>query len=472
MSGFGEWESIMPDSALVREFRRRVEGVVIDPSDLDYDVSREVWNRLYNRRPAIIVRPTTVGEVAASIALARNHDLPIAIKSGGHHVAGHAVCNDGLMLDLSAMRRMAIDPCRQRAIVGTGHTWAHFDQVTQAFGLACTGPIVSMTGVAGFTLGGGFGWLHRKIGLACDNLLAAEVVTAGGEVIRASGTENADLLWGLRGAGWNFGVVTSMELRLHAIGPTVIAGVIYWPLDRFPDLVDRHRTLMSEFPDELATWFFLRLAPPHPSIPKDWVGRPVVALALCHCGAIDAGRAWSKRFADLKSPIASTVDEIEYWQWQRALDARWGNGFFNDWRSHYLNDLSPDVIRILTQHVEQLTSPWTDIKIPHLGGAVARIADNDTAYGNRSACFSLVIQARWERADESASQIAWAKQLRDALAPHATGGSYANFLGLDETDRVTAAHGSQNMVRLRELSAKYDPGNVFRLNPDGVSLES
>jgi Berberine and berberine like len=330
--------------------------------------------------------------------------------------------------------------------------------VTQAFSLACTGPIVSMTGIAGFTLGGGLG------SLSCDNLLAAEVVTAGGEIIHASETENNDLLWGLKGTGWNFGVVTTMELRLHR-GPTVVAGLIYWPLIQFSNLVDHHRSLMDEFPDELTTWIFLRLAPPHPAIPKDWVGRPVVALALCHCGATEEGRVWAKRFADLNPAIASTVDEIEYRQWQRALDTRWGTGFFNDWRGHYLDDLDAEATHILTQHVERLTSPWTDIKIPHLGGAVARIADTDTAYGNRSARFGLVIQAPWERAEVSAAQIAWVRQLRDALAPHATGGAYANFLGCDETDRVSAAHGSKNMLRLRALKRKYDPANVFRLNP-------
>src|SRR5262249_32275326 len=217
--------------------------------------------------------------------------------------------------------------------------------------------------------------------------------------------------------------------------------------------------------EELTTWIFLRLAPPHPAIPKGWVGRPVGALALCHCGATEEGRASAKRFAGLNPPIASTVGEMQYRQGQRALDARCGTGIFNDWRGDSLDDLDPEATHSLTRHVERLTSPWTDIKIPHLGGAVARIADTDTAYGNRSARFGLVIQARWERAEDSDAQIAWAKQLRDALAPHATGGAYANFLGCDETDRVIAAHGSKNMLRLRALKRKYDPTNVFRLNP-------
>lgn len=455
----------MPQLAIADEFRKRIEGAVIDRSDPCYDAAREIWNRVFDWRPSLVVRPLTTGDVAASIELARKHDMPIAIKGGGHHVAGYAACDGGVMLDLGSMRQITIDPEQPKAIAATGLTWAHLDQVTQAFGLACSGPIVSMTGIAGFTLGGGFGWLHRKIGLACDNLMSAEVVTAAGEVIHASENENSDLLWGLKGAGWNFGVVTSMELRLHPIGPTVVAGLIYWPLDQFSNLVDQHRTLVGEFPEELTTWMFLRLAPPNPLIPKDWVGRPVVALALCHCGAAEEGRAWAKRFEDFKRPIASTVGEIEYRQWQRALDARWGRGFFNDWRAHYLDDLGPEATNILISHVARLTSPWTDIKIPHLGGAVARIGDTDTAYGNRNARFGLVIQARWEQAHESAAQVAWAKELRDALAPHATGGAYANFLGNDEVDRVNAAHGSKNISRLRALKEKFDPANVFRLNP-------
>jgi FAD/FMN-containing dehydrogenase len=455
----------MQASTLAAEIRRHIAGTALAAVDAGYDAAREIWNRLHDRRPAVIVRPLATHDIAIALAIARRHELAVAIRGGGHHVAGHATCEGGMLLDMRGMRRLTIEPEQHMAIAGAGLTWAAFDQATQAFGLATTGPIVSMTGLAGFTLGGGFGWLHRKVGLGCDNLIAAELVTTSGEIVRASENEQPELLWGLRGAGWSFGVVTAMELRLHKLGPTVTAGLIYWPLSRLAELVDRHRTLLADMPDTLTTWFFLRRAPPHPAIPPGSVGQPVVALAMCHCGSADDGRAWAQRFAAMAPPIASTLGEIEYRLWQRALDARWGDGLYNDWRGHYLDDLSSEAIAILTRHVEQLTSPWTDIKIPHLGGAVARVADAATAYGNRQARFGLVIQARWERAEDSAAQIAWARGLRDALAPHATGGAYANFLAADEAERIALAHGSANMARLARLKASFDPGGALAFNP-------
>ena len=338
--------------------------------------------------------------------------------------------------------------------------------MTQAFGLACTGPIVSMTGIAGFTLGGGFGWLHRKIGLGCDNLKSATVVTADGDLVTASEADNADLFWGLRGSGWNFGVVISMGFQLHPIGPSVSAGLIYFPLARFPELVEHHRMLISQFPDELTIWFFLRLAPPASGIPKEWVGRPVVALGFCHCGDVDEARNWMQEFTGVSKPIVNTIAPMEYRLWQRSLDERWGNGFFNDWRGHYFDDLSAGAVRVLMDHVERLNSPWTDIKIPHLEGAVSRVPEGATAYGSRAARFGFVIQARWEHRADSAAQVAWAKGLRDALTPYATGRAYTNFIAADEADRVPSAHGPENYRRLRELKSKYDPGNVFHNNPN------
>lgn len=450
--------------------RARLRGAVITPAGKGFEESREIWNRLYDRRPALVVRPASNADVALAVTFAREHRMEIAIKGGGHHAAGYASTEGGMLLDMAGFRTIEVNPETRRVRAQTGLTWAQFDQVTQAFGLACTGPIVSMTGIAGFTLGGGMGWLHRSIGLGCDSLRSAEVVSADGRLLVASESENPDLLWGLRGSGWNFGVVTSMNLEAHPIGPTVVAGLIYFPLDRFPDMVEKHRSLKSRFPDELTTWFFLRLAPPAPVIPKEWVGRPVAAIAFCHCGPLDDGKAWADEFLALGNPIANTIAPIEYRAWQRSLDGRWGNGLYNDWRGHYFDDLQPEAVRLFMDYTSRLQSPWSDIKIPHMGGAVRRVAETATACGNRGAEFGLVIQARWANATDSAAQTAWAKELRDALVSYSTGGVYANFLAADEPDRVPSAHGAVNYSRLQDLKLKYDPENVFRANPNVTPL--
>ncbi len=458
--------------SLIDSLRQLVNCPVLGPADEGFDASREIWNRSFDRRPAVVLRPASTSDVVSAIRFAREHQLELAVKSGGHHVAGHASTQDGLLLDMTGMQAVQIDPGAGSVKTQSGLTWAHFDQLTQAFGLASTGPIVSLTGVTGFTLGGGFGWLHRKAGLACDNLRAAEVVTASGDVLVASEKENSDLFWGLRGSGWNFGVVTSMDFALHPIGPMVVAGLIYFPLDELPELVTRHSQLRADFPDELTAWFFLRLAPPVPAIPKEWVGRPVVAIALCYCGEVPDGLRWAAELARFGNSIVSTVAPVEYRVWQKSLDGRWGNGFHNDWRGHYLADLHPEAMGILMEGVRQLRSPWTDIKIAHMEGAVSRVGSSATAYGNRNARFALVIQARWQDSAESDGQIRWATDLRDRLAPYATGGAYANFISADEGPRVKHAHGAENYRRLQILKAKYDSENLFHVNPNVAPLKT
>ena len=457
--------------SLTRSLRQFVNCPVLGPSDEGFDSSREIWNRSFDRRPAVVVRPASTSDVVGVVRFAREQQLELAVKCGGHHVAGHASTEGGLLLDVSGMQAVQMDPRARSIKTQSGLTWAHFDQVTQAFGLASTGPIVSMTGLTGFTLGGGFGWLHRKAGLGCDNLRAAEVVTASGDVVVASEKENSYLLWGLQGSGWNFGVVTSMDFALHPIGPMVVAGLIYFPLDELPELVARHSQLRADFPDELTAWFFLRLAPPVPVIPKEWVGRPVAAIAMCYCGKAADGLRWAAVLATFGKPIVNTVAPVEYRAWQKSLDGRWGNGFHNDWRGHHLEDIHPAAVRILQESVRQISSPWTDIKIAHMEGAVSRVADSATAYGNRSATFALVIQARWEDAAESEAQIRWARELRDRLAPYATGGAYVNFIAVDEANRVSEAHGAENYRRLQILKAKYDAGNLFHANANVPPLK-
>ena len=348
----------------------QLSGALILPGHAQFDASREIWNLCFDRHPSVVVRCTTAGDVIASIRFAREHNLEIAVKGGGHHAAGHASTDGGLLLDLSGLRAIEVNPEQRYAVAQAGLTWAHFDQVTQTFGLACTGPIVSMTGIAGFTLGGGFGWLHRKIGLGCDNLKSATVVTADGHLVTATEAENGDLFWGLRGSGWNFGVITSMGFQLHPIGSSVVAGQIYFPLARFPELVDHHRKRISEFPDELTTWFFLRLAPPVPIIPKEGVGRPVAALAFCYCGDLEEAMNWKLELTSFAKPIVDTVATIEYRLWQRSLDARDRNARLAHREDQDVTDALHDMFReegieIVTRahitRVEGKSSEWVKL---------------------------------------------------------------------------------------------------------------
>ena len=447
----------------IQDFKHQFHGNIFLREDIEYDRVREIWNRLVARQPFIIACCTGAADVVKAIQFAREHGLEVAIKGGGHHVAGHALCDDGLVIDLSPMKGIRVDPVQNRALTQTGLTWADFDHETQTWGLACTGPIVSMTGVPGFTLGGGYGWLHRKLGLACDNLISADVVTAEGNLLHANAQCNPDLFWALRGGGGNFGVVTSMEFQLHQIGPQVVAGLVYFPLDSFSKLVDFHRDYVASAPDELMTCYVLRKAPPHPAIPQEIVGKHVVAVSFCYCGTVHEGEKWAKQLITFQEPIANLIGPISYTEFQKSLDSRWDNGFYNDWRSHYLDELTPESIAILSEYLQQVDSPWTDIKIFHLEGAVNRIPENATAFGNRKARFVLVIQARWERETETEKNLDWSHNLLQALTPFATSGAYSNFLAEDEGDRIPDVYGA-NYERLREIKKRFDPENFFHFN--------
>ena len=447
----------------IQDFKNRFHGDIFLQGDTEYNSAREIWNRLVDRHPFMIARCRGAADVVKAIKFAREHELEVAIKGGGHHVAGHALCDNGLAIDLSPMKGIRVDPVQNRVLVQTGLTWADFDSETQTWGLACTGPIVSMTGVSGFTLGGGYGWLHRKLGLACDNLISADIVTAEGNLLHANAQCNPDLFWALRGGGGNFGVVTAMELQLHQIGPQVVAGLVYFPLDSFLKLADFHQNYVASAPDELMTCFVLRKAPPHPTIPQKIVDKPVVAISFCYCGNVDEGKKWAEQLIKFQKPIANSIRPVLYTEFQKSLDSRWDNGFYNDWRSLYLDELTPKSIAILSEYLQKVDSPWTDIKIFHLEGAVNRIPENATAFGNRKARFILVIQSRWERETETEKNLDWSHKLLQALTPLATSGAYSNFLAEDEANRIPEVYGA-NYERLREIKQRYDPENFFHFN--------
>jgi len=416
---------------------------LIVPGDPRYDAARTVWNAAIDRRPAAIVRCTSTEDVVAAVRFARERGWPVAVRGGGHNVAGLAVGDGALVVDCSQWRGVQVDG--RVAHVAPGTLMGELDTATQAVGLAAPGGIMSTTGVAGFTLGGGIGWLTRRLGPACDGLLGAELVTADGEVIEAGG----ELLWGLRGGGGNFGVVTRMDLALHRVGPTVVAGMRVYPLERLDEVLAA-RGALAIVPD-LATLLILRQAPPAPWIPPEVHGRHVAALAVC--GDLPVALP--------PDPLADSVRERSYVEWQRFSDASWVEGFHNYWKAQYLDRFDAAV---LADYAATITSPMSDIKLWELDHPTA-----DTgAFGNRDARLLLNINARW--ADGPAEpHIAWARGLWDAQLPCSSGGVYVNFLGDEGADRVRAAYGEANYARLVALKRRYDPENVFRVNQN-ISL--
>jgi FAD/FMN-containing dehydrogenase len=452
------------DAAALAALRGSLRGELVLPSDDAYEDARRVWNAAVDDRPALIAHCSGAVDVVRAVDFAREHELLLAVRGGGHNVAGLGTCDGGMVIDLSCMRGVSVDLARRTARVQAGATWADVDHETQAFGLATTGGLVSSTGVAGFTLGGGFGWLMRKHGLACDNLLAAEVVTAGGRMLRASADENTDLFWGLRGGGGNFGVVTSFEFRLHAVGPLVTAGAIFFPVETAGALLRFYREWVEEMPDELTTVVTLATAPPAPFLPTAVHGRRVVVVSGCYAGAVDDGVTAFRALKELDAPLADLIGPMPYTEMQRLVDGQWGPGLHNYFKSSWLAKLEDESIETLLRGHEQAAAPDTKIQVYQFGGAVARVDPDETAFAHRDAPFLLNIAARWADSADSDLHISWARELHEAMTPFATGGVYVNFLGMEGGDRVGAAYGDRSYARLVGLKRTYDPMNVFRVN--------
>jgi FAD/FMN-containing dehydrogenase len=437
----------------------RLRGSLVLPTDPGYDAARAIWNGSIDRRPAAIARCAGTADVVEAVRFAREHELLVAVRGGGHNVAGHATCDGGLVIDLSALRGVAVDAQARIAHVGPGATWGDVDHETQAFGLATPGGIVSTTGVAGFTLGGGLGWLTRAYAAASDNLRAADVVTSDGELIRAP----EDLLWGLRGGGGNFGIVTRFELELHPVGPTVLAGPRLYPLERAPELLALRRELTAAAGDELQTIVILRRAPGAPWIPPAVYGTLVVALVACWCGDLDAGRRALAPLDRLGEPLADALAPMPFTRIQSFFDAAWEPGFQNYWKAEYLDDADDAAFVRLAELVEDI-SPLSDAKIMQLGGALARIGEDASALAHRAAPTVLNINARWTDPAESERHVAWTREVWREMQPWSTGGVYVNFLGEEGRNRVRAAYGEKTYDRLVALKDRYDPDNFFHLN--------
>jgi FAD/FMN-containing dehydrogenase len=440
-------------------------GRVITADDPDYDIARAVWNGAIDRRPRLIARCLGTADVVAAVRFARDHDLEIAVRGGGHNVAGTATCDDGIVIDLSAMRAVRVDPIDRRAWVQGGALWGDVDHETQAHGLATTGGIVSHTGVGGLTLGGGIGWLMRKHGLTVDNLAAVDVVTADGEALRASEDEHLDLFWALRGGGGNFGVATAFEFRLHPVGPTVLAGPIMWDAIDTEEVVRSYRDFIRDAPDELGTVVRFGAAPPLPDIPEELHWRPVVMVGTCYAGPIEDGERCLRPLRRSGRPLLDLVAPRPYQGLQSAIDSTVRHGWSYYWKSTHLPELGDDLIDVIAEHAFSGSSPRSYVALFHLKGAVSRVADGATAFGHRQASHAMTLDGVWRPGEAYGDEdTEWVKRFFAALGRFQQG-VYVNFIDRDEDpDRVRDAYGDSVYDRLVDVKTGYDPDNVFHRN--------
>jgi len=442
-------------------------GELIGAEHANYDDARAVWNGIVDRRPQLIARCTGTADVVAVVRFARDHDCEIAVRGGGHNVAGTAVCDDGIVIDLSAMRAVSVDPAERTVHVQGGALWRDVDHETQAHALATTGGIVGHTGVGGLSLGGGIGWLMRKYGLTVDNLVEAEVVTAAGAIVRASANEHPDLFWALRGGGGNFGVVTSFRFALHPLGPTVIAGPVFWAAEDTADVLHFYREFVADAPDELGTVVRLGTVPPLPAIKPELHFRPAIAVGCCYAGPVMDGDRIVHPLRRFGSPLVDLLEPTLYVDHQTGLDDTVPHGWHYYWKAMNLTALSDEVIDVVAEHAFRARSPRSYAAMFHLGGAVAQQPPGATAYADRDVAHNIIIDAAWfpDQDDAvSAAETRWARGFLQALQPHRAG-VYVNFLDSDDDpSRVREAYGEATYQRLAEIKARYDPENVFRNN--------
>jgi FAD/FMN-containing dehydrogenase len=445
------------------ELKGRIKGNVLIPEDSGYEEARQIWNAMIDRRPAAIVQCVEADDVAAVIGFARENGIELSIRGAGHNIAGNALCDNGITIDFSRMKKVRVDAGKRRAYVEPGATLADLDEATQAHGLATPVGINSTTGIAGLTLGGGFGWLTRKYGMTIDNLVSVDMTTAEGRKLRASETDNADLFWAIRGGGGNFGVVTQFEFQLFPVGPEIFAGLIVFPFNQAKQILSEYRQFIESTPEELNVWVVLRKAPPLPFLPENVHGKEVVVLPVFYSGAVaDA----EKLIAPLRAFGEAHGEHFgaqPYVAWQKAFDPLLTPGARNYWKSHNFTELGDAALNSIIEFAGRLPSPQCEIFIGLIAGAPNRVAPGAMAYGHRDARFVLNVHGRWEDVKEDQKCIEWARDFFKASAPYASAGAYVNFMTAEEGDRVAAAYGS-NYDRLREIKKRYDPKNVFHLN--------
>ena len=448
--------------ATIAEFAAGLRGTAVRPGDEDYDRERSIWNGAHDRHPALIARCAGVADVIRTVDLARSEGLPLAVRGGGHSIPGFSTVDDGIVLDLSLMKGVRVDPARRRVTAQAGCTWKDVDAETQQFGFALTGGLVSSTGIAGFTTGGGIGWLVRKHGLACDNMVGADVVTADGQFVHTSAEEHPDLFWALRGGGGNFGVVTSFDYQLHDVGPTVFSGLVFYPGEEAEQVLRGYREACAGATDELTTLVNMTTAPPVPFLPESVHGKPVVAVGGCWSGDLDAGEAATAPFRALGTVIADVFADHPYAVWQQALDPLYPRGVHNYFRSAFLHTADDGSLRALLDSYAAIPNAMTEIHLHHLGGALGRVRAEDTAYAFRDQEFVVNVISRTPAAEGFDDAVQWARGVTSALGPDAA--VYVNFTGETNTALVRASYPPDTYRRLVELKNEYDPGNLFRLN--------
>jgi FAD/FMN-containing dehydrogenase len=451
------------DRGAVDELQASFGGELVRPGDGDYDVHRKVWNGSIDRRPGLIARCAGVADVRHAVRFAREHELVVAVRGGGHSFPGLSVCDDGMLIDLGPMKGIRVDPEAGTVRAQAGVLLGELDRETQAFGLAVPAGIVTHTGLAGLTLGGGIGWIMRKYGLTIDQLQSVDVITADGELVKASEDHNADLFWGVRGGGGNFGIVTDFEFRLNPLGPHVVAGPVFWSMEDAPDVLRFYRDWVADCPDDLMTIVVQRRAPALPVVPPDLVGKLVVAVVACYAGPIEDGERVVRPLKEFGSPVLDLCQPKPYLAHQQMFDPSFRPGWWYYVRSCDVAELADDVIDIVVEHGTRITSPVSSIALWQMGGAVARVGEDATAFNGRHAGFTFNINGNSQTADGFEAERQWARDYWSALAPHHTS-VYVNFLMEEGEDRVRQAYGADKYDRLKALKRAYDPTNFFRLN--------
>jgi FAD/FMN-containing dehydrogenase len=455
-------ESTLPRAAL-EPLRAGCRGGALAPGDPGYDDARRIWNAMIDHRPAVIARCLSSSDVRHAVAFAREHRMLLSVRGGGHHIAGNAVAEGGLTIDLSLMRGVHVDADQRTARVAGGALLGDVDHETQAFGLATPLGINSTTGFAGLCLGGGFGWLTRKYGMTIDNLISADVVTADGELHVVSASRDPELFWAIRGGGGNFGVVTSFELQLHPVGPLVHSGLVVYPGAQAHEVLRAWRDFNESAPDELTSWAVLRKAPPLPFLAPEVHGKDVVVIATLYAGDVEAGARAAAPLSKLGAPIASMLGASPYEGFQQAFDPLLAPGARNYWKSSDFDELDDDVLDLFADAAGSVPGPECEIFVAQLGGAMGRVPSDATAYAGRDARYVMNVHGRWRSPSDDQAVRTWARSIFDQVSPFATGGGYVNFLTADEAPRVASAYGG-NFERLRELKQRFDPHNLFRMN--------